>query len=236
MRADVRLTVGPGPGSATRIEEMVGEVPIAWRPAAGAVYMVGTAAAPVGRDRVAVTLRVRSGARLVVRSSAASVVWAGTGSRQTVRVAVEERAELVWCPEPLIATAGCHHRQEAVVEVAPGGRLSWREVTVLGRAGEDPGRLESSLRVTVGGAPVLHHALGVGTGHPGWDGPAVVGPARVVAQLVVAGAGTRDVAPAAGPGWSVTPLPGPAALATVTAGSVGAAESALAEASDHLSR
>ncbi len=236
MRADVRLTVGPGPGSTTRIEEMVGEVPVAWRPAADAVYMVGTAASPVGRDRVAMTLRVRTGARLVVRSSAASVVWAGSGSRQTVRVTVEERAELDWCPEPLIATAGCDHRQEVVVDVAPAGRLSWRDVTVLGRAGERPGRLVSSLRVTVGGAPVLHHVLGFGTGHPGWDGPAVVGPARVVAQLVVAGAGTGDIAPAAGPGWSVTPLAGPAALATVTANSVGAAEAALAEASGRLSR
>lgn len=234
LRADVRLTVGPGPGRRPRIEEMVAPAPITWRQAPDALYMVGTAASPVSSDDVTVTVTVRAGARLSVRSTAATVVWTGAGSRHRIRLAVEEGAELDWCPEPLIVTAGADHLQDVSVVMAAGARLRWRDVTVLGRTGEAPGRLESRLRLTVAGRPVLHHALGVGAAHPGWDGPAVVGPARVVAQEVVAGDGAGDAAAAAGPGWSVTPLAGPGALATAVGAAVGSATAALAEARRHL--
>lgn len=242
MRSDVRLTVGPGPAGAGTVHEMKGGAPIAWRRTPDAVYMVGTAASPVGTDDVAISVRVLPGASLTLRSVAASIAWAGGGTRQVVRVTVEEGAELRWRPEPLIATAGCTHLQDVSVDLHPSAKLRWRDLLVLGREAERPGALESRLRIVVGGAPLLYHTVALGDGHPGWDGPAVLGSAKVLGQLAVAGAGADETDPAAatlgdGPGcaaWSVTPLPGPGCLATVVASRLAAAQAAMAAAESHL--
>lgn len=123
-----------------------------------------------------------------------------------------------------------------MIELDPTSRLRWRELIVLGRHQEIPGVVESSLRITVGGQPLLHHVVGLGPGHPGWDGPAVLGGTKVLGQLVVAGPGLESIAADAGTGsspkavWSVSPLYGPGALVTIAASGVGAAETALAEA------
>ena len=253
LRSDVRLTVGPGgPGGegsrdGVRVHEMTESAPVAWRRTPDAMYMVGTAASPVGRDDVTVSVRVLAGASLTVRSAAASVLWSGAGTRQELRVTVEAGAELVWWPEPVIATAGCAHRQRAIVDLHPTSRLRWRELLMLGRQDEGPGSLQSELRVTVAGNPVLHHVIGVGPNHPGWDGPAVMGGTKVLGQLVVAAAGMDTTPPAAGTmggtdrsgraaaaAWSLSPLAGPGVLATVSASGLGAAEAALAEAAGRL--
>lgn len=245
MRSDVRLTVGPGGRHGLRVHEMTESAPVAWRPTSDGMYMVGTAASPVGCDDVTVAVRVMAGASLTVRSAAASILWSGAGTHLELRVTVEAGAELVWWPEPLIATAGCAHRQTATVDLHPTSRLRWRELLVLGRQRETPGDLESVLRVTVGGAALLHHAVAVGDRHPGWDGPAVLGSAKVLGQLVVAGPGRDATSADAGslddrrrPGgsatWGLSPLPGPGALATVSAASVGAAEAALMVAAARL--
>lgn len=235
MHSDVRLTVGPGGVRGMRVHEMVECAPVAWRRTPDAVYMVGTAASPVGRDDLTVSVRVLAGASLTLRSAAASVLWSGAGTRQQIRVTVEEGAELVWSPEAMIATAGCAHRQLVSVELHPTARLRWRELVVLGRHGEAPGDVESRLRVTVAGTPVLHHVVAAGSGLAAWNGPAVLGSTKVLGQLVLAGPGMTAVCPDAGghcqwgapATWSVTPLAGSGALVTVAAGGLGAAESAL---------
>lgn len=244
LHSDVRLTVGPGGDGAVRVHEMTESAPIAWRPTPEGVYMVGTAASPVGYDDVTISVRVLAGASLTLRSAAASVLWSGAGTRQRVRVRLEPGAELVWSPEPLIATAGCAHRQQVSVDLDPTSRLCWRELLVLGRHGETPGGVESLLRVTVAGTPLLHHVVAVGSADPGWDGPAVLGATKVLGQLVVAGAGLdpplgRGASGQGDPSgtaasWSLSPLPGPGVLATVAAGGVAAAESALAEAARRI--
>ena len=245
LRSDVRLTVGPDGAHGVRVQEMTGRAPVAWRRTRDAVYMVGTAASPVGHDDVSISVRVLAGGSLTLRSAAASVLWSGTGTRQGVHVTVDAEAELVWSPEPLIATAGCSHRQSVCVELHPTSRLRWQELVILGRHGESPGRIESLLRITVAGAPLLHHAVEVGSAHAGWDGPAVLGSTKVLGQLVVAGPGLLAPRSAAGTighssqpstaaAWSVSPLSGPGVLATVAAGGMSAAEAALAEAAHHI--
>ena len=228
-----------------RVLEMTESAPLAWRRTPDSIYMVGTAASPVGRDDVTISVRVLAGASLTVRSAAASVLWSGVSTEQELRVTVEPEADLVWWPEPVIATAECAHRQRAWVDLHPTSRLRWRELLVLGRQGESPGALESVLRITVDGIPLLHHGLTVASGRPGWDGPAVLGETKVFGQLVVAGPGIGAISPDAGlvadrcdphgaAAWSLSPLSGAGALVTVLAGSVGAAEAALADASKRL--
>jgi urease accessory protein len=190
---------------------MAGQAPVAWRLGADAVYMVSTAASPVGDDKVVLEVRARAGSRLVVRSTAATVAWTGVASRHEVRATVEHGAVLDWAPEPLVATSGCHHAQLARIDVHDGGSLWWRELLVLGRYDEAPGWLRTSLRVDLAGRPLLRHQLTIGA--EGWDGPAVLGSARVVGLVLFAGAavdGVREPPSAsAGDGWAATPLEGP---------------------------
>lgn len=219
MRACAELIVGPGAGTGqARIERMVHAAPIGWRVTPDAVYLVGTSASPVADDDIAIEVEVRAGARLVVRSSAATVAWRGCagGSRQRVAVRIGAGASLDWSPEPLIATAGCDHRQEVRISMACGSALRWEERLILGRHGEQPGRLTSTLRVDVDGAPLLRHTLSVGVDAPGWEGPAVLGGRRAVGLVLVAGP-DLDAQARCGDGWACMPLAGPGSLTVAVA-------------------
>lgn len=219
MRACAELIVGPGVGTGpARVERMVHAAPVGWRVTPDAMYLVGTSASPVADDDVAIDVEVRAGANLVVRSSAATVAWRGRagGSRQRVTVRVGAGASLDWRPEPLIATAGCDHRQEVRILLAGGAALRWEEKLILGRHGEQPGRLTSRLRVDVDGAALLRHTLSVGADAPGWDGPAVLGGRRAVGLVLVAGP-YQDPPARSGDGWACMPLAGPGSLTVAVA-------------------
>jgi urease accessory protein len=205
---------------------MSGSAPVAFRPAAGEYWLVGTSASPVADDDVTVRVTVRRECRAVVRTNAATILWAGRGSRHEVLAEVGPGGHLEWRPEPVVATGRCDHHQSATVELAAGATLLWREVLVLGRHGEEPGRLRSDLEVRIGGAPLFCHTLEIGP--PGWDGPTVLGGHRAVAFALTAGAGRP--APEAGPQWCVTPLDGPGGYALALGRTVLEAEGRLAEA------
>lgn len=203
------------------MERMVHSAPIAWRPAGGSVYVVGTAASPVGDDDVSIRVEVRPGACLSVRSVAASVAWSGRQSQYRIDVVVGDGARLDWSLEPTIATAGCDHRQEVRIRLLGSGQVAWREEILLGRTGEDPGRLQTRLDVTCGRRPVLRHSLTIDRRSGPVDpsaSPAVLGTARAVGLFLVAGtpdpsAGAVEPRPeAAGTGWSYSRLDGPGAL------------------------
>jgi len=87
--------------------------------------------------------------------------------------------------------------------VAAGAASVWLEACTLGRSGEAPGRFEQRLDVELDGMPLLRESLEVGD-RPGWDGPAVLGPARHLAALHLLGARPPEEIPGvmtlAGPG------------------------------------
>ena len=60
------------------------------------------------------------------------------------------------CPQPLILAAGCNLEASVELELAAGAAAVTRELVVLGRHGEQPGRYRSRLRCELGGAPLLH--------------------------------------------------------------------------------
>jgi urease accessory protein len=188
------------------------------------VLLVGAMSGPLGGDRFTVTAEAVQGARLRVGSAAATLALPGqdgAGARYDVRLAVADDAELRWEPEQLISAHGSDLRVTTFAELAPTASLVLREEQVLGRSGEEPGRLTSRLAVRIAGRRVLDQELACGPGAPGgWDGPAGLAGHRAVGQVVVVRPRFATEPPAArttGEGVAVLPLAGPAVLVTAVA-------------------
>ncbi|MFD9129751.1 urease accessory protein UreD, partial [Kitasatospora sp. NPDC059571] len=200
LRAAARITAAPDGRGGTALPDLAGAGPIALRrtratgPGAR-VAVIGSMAAPLGGDRLALAVAVRPGAVLTVTGAAATVSLPGAGpepARYDLDLTVDEDAELHWLPEPVIAAAGSHLLLHTRITLAPGARLRLREELVLGRThdwtrGAPPGRLTSRLTVRRAGRTLLDQQTDLGPGAPGWDGPAVLGPHRTCGQLLTAG-------------------------------------------------
>ncbi|MEV0242587.1 urease accessory protein UreD [Streptomyces sp. NPDC050674] len=229
VRSLARIVARDDGRGGTSLPVLESDGPLALRRtrAAGAearVMLVGAMSGPLGGDHFTVRARVEEGARLSVGSAAATIALPGQAkgeARYDVRIEVAEQAELRWLPEQLICAQGSDLYVTTRVELAGTARLVLREEQVLGRAGEQPGRLTSRLTVRVAGQAVLDQELSCGPGAPGgWDGPAVLAGHRAVGQLVVVRpefAAEPVTAAVLGEGASVVPLAGPAALVTAVA-------------------
>jgi urease accessory protein len=229
VRATARIAARDDGRGGTALPVLEGDGPLALRRTRGSgaearVMLVGAMSGPLGGDRFAVEAEVGAGARLSVGSAAATIALPGQAkgeARYDVRLTVADGGELLWLPEQLISVHGSDLYVTTRVEVGADARLVLREEQVLGRAGEEPGRLTSRLAVRVAGRTVLDQELACGPGAPGgWDGPAVLGGCRAVGQLVVVRPEfvARPVeARVLGDGVAVMPLAGPAALVTAVA-------------------
>lgn len=149
------------------------------------LWMVGSAATPVGDDDITVDLRVGPGVHAAVRSVAAMVVYAarGPGTAFTTRLHVADGATLVWQPEPVIVTARARHRGLLVADVASGGRLLADELVVLGRSDEAAGAFAATTDLRRDGTPVSLTSFD--TAVPGWSGPGGTDGAKVIGNRVV---------------------------------------------------
>ncbi|MEG3628096.1 urease accessory protein UreD [Streptomyces poriticola] len=226
VRATARILArGDGRGG-TSLPVLEGGGPLAPRRTRGSgaearVMLVGAMSGPLGGDRLAVEAEAGDGARLRIGSAAATIALPGPGkgdARYDVRLTVGDGAELHWLPEQLISARGSDLSVTTRVDLAATGRLVLREEQVLGRAGEEPGRLGSRLTVRVAGRCVLDQELTCGPGAPGgWDGPAGLAGHRAVGQLVLVRPEFAEAPPAArvlADGAAIMPLAGPAALVT----------------------
>jgi urease accessory protein len=185
MRATARIVAEPDGRGGTRLTELYGEVPLLVRQTGpGEVHLVGGAAGPLGGDDLAIDVHVAAGARLVVRTVAASVALPGAGQSRT-RVTATVHGRLEWRPEPVVATHRCDHLTQSLVELGPSASLVWREEVVCGRHGEAPGDLTVSTRVRRDGRPLFSQDLAVGPRAPAWAGPAVLGGHRTAGSLLV---------------------------------------------------
>jgi len=188
------------------------------------LLLVGAAASLVEGDRLAVSLRLGAGARLTVRTAAATLAHPCPGGGSTafdVEADLGPGARLAWLPEPLVAFSGCRHRGRSRLRLGRGAQAVWSESVALGRSGEEPGDVELRLDVDLDGMPLLRDGLRLGPSAPGWDGPAVADGARHLGT--VAFLGTEDGAAALDPGetTSVLRLAGPGSVIR-TAGPDGA--------------
>lgn len=144
------------------------------------LWLVSSAATPVGDDDVTIDLHVGEGVTATVRSVAAMLVYAarGEGTSQTTRLHVAAGASLRWQPEPVIVTARARHRSSVVADVQRGGRLRADELLVLGRSDERAGRYVSVSDLRLGGRQVCLTSFDTAT--PGWSGPGGTAGAKVV--------------------------------------------------------
>ncbi|MER6567806.1 urease accessory protein UreD [Streptomyces sp. NPDC001093] len=229
VRADARIVARADGRGGTVLPVLDSDGPLALRRTRSGgrearVMVVGAMSGPLGGDRFSLTASVAEGARLHVGSTAATLALPGQAkeeARYDVRLDVADDAELHWLPEQLISARGSDLHVTTRAELAAGARLVLREEQVLGRAGEEPGRLTSRLTVRVAGRTVLDQELACGPGAPGgWDGPAVLAGRRAVGQLVVVRpefAGHPVEPRLLGECAALMPLAGPAVLVSAVA-------------------
>ena len=161
MRSDVLVVATPG--RVPRIECHGGVA--ARRTEADTVHLVSAAATPLGGDVIAIRLVVEPGARLRLRSAAASVVLPGPGTRTshscwTIEVAGELDVDL----EPTIVAADARHLGEVRVQLAEAAQLRIRERVQIGRTDEREGFWSGTLSADRRGVPLLRHRLELGPG------------------------------------------------------------------------
>jgi urease accessory protein len=163
----------------------------AWAPhlhAPARVSLVAGAAGPVGGDSLRLGIDVESGAALVLRNVAATLLLPGShnepSSMETV-VRVASGAVLIWEAGPLIAARNCRHHAVTRVSLEPGARLFLREELLLGRHAEQPGAIRQRLRVCLADRPVYDQEVAIGPGASGWDSPAGVGGRRALGAVLM---------------------------------------------------
>ena len=176
------------------------------------LVLIGSAAALLEGDSVSIRVELCGGARLTVISSAATIAHpcpTGGGTLLDVECRLGPGSTLAWLPETVIACRGCHHLSRSRLSLGAGAAAVWLDSCTLGRSGEAPGRFEQRLDVELDGMPLLRDGLAVSE-RPGWDGPAVLGPARHLAALHLLGVRPPDEIPGvmalAGPGATMRAL------------------------------
>jgi urease accessory protein len=180
MRARARIVAEVDGRGGTRLAEVRGESPLLFRRTGPyTVHLVGGAAGPLRGDDLHLEIEVRPGARLEIRSVAASLALPGRAGQPASRLRVDAlvgaEATLRWLPEPLIAAAGCDHRTITRVEASEGATLLWRDDVVCGRHKEPSGNVQTDITIRYAHQTLYRHELSVGPSAPGWSSPAILG-------------------------------------------------------------
>ncbi|WP_371503596.1 urease accessory protein UreD [Allokutzneria sp. NRRL B-24872] len=173
------------------------------------VHVVGTAAGPLGGDSLRLDVSVLDGASLTLRSTGAQVALSGSS---TVHFGLSVDGSAVVQQEPTVLARGCFVHNHSVASLTADSRLVWQDMVVLGRHGEEPGRMVQHWDVRRAGRPVLRTTTSLV--EPSlYRSPAIVGSASVLGTGLVVAPGL-SVSPYARDGAAVHALSG-AALVTV---------------------
>ncbi|WP_067689631.1 urease accessory protein UreD [Nocardia jejuensis] len=133
------------------------------------VHLIGTAATPLGGDTLDIVVRVGPGARLLIRSVAATIALPGRDTPKSLahwHFEVAEGGALDFDPEPTVVAGGAEHESRTTVELAPTATLRLRERVQIGRTGEDHGFWTGELHADTAGLPLLRHRLDLGADAP----------------------------------------------------------------------
>ncbi|GLZ34370.1 urease accessory protein UreD [Lentzea sp. NBRC 105346] len=225
MRSSALLTVSLDAHGNSVVRDLRSQAPLTLVPHRRAstealVHLVSSVTAPLGGDDLTLTVRVGAGARLALRGVAATLALPGhraDGSRTTVTFEVEDGAAVTYLPEPTVVTARARHEAVLSVSLAPTAVLRTREVLVLGRSGEQPGVLGTTVRARRDGKPLLHQRLAIG------DPRVAASPAGLAGKRVLGTDLRLDdsaCSTAGGEWWSRVPLAFGGSLVTVLADDV----------------
>lgn len=227
MKAQARLVVERDDQGRNVVRELRSMAPITLVPHRGQVrsvhrpalvHLVSSVTAPLGGDDLELAVEVGPGAHLVLRGVAATLALPGHrpgGSRAAVRLDVADGASVQYLPEPTVVTSRARHEAEFAARLAGGARLRTREVLVLGRSGERPGDLVSTVRVRRDGGPALHQTQRIGV--PEWDASAAHLAGRRVLGTEVLFWGEDPQAALSTDWWSLVPLARGGSLVTALA-------------------
>lgn len=129
------------------------------------VYLVSAAATPLGGDVVHVRIVVEPGARLRMRTAAATVTLPGVTTHESHAIwDIDTAGDLDIDPQPTVVAAASHHLTSARVRMTASSRLRLRERIQIGRTGERQGFWSGSLHADVDCRPLLRHRVELGSG------------------------------------------------------------------------
>jgi urease accessory protein len=135
------------------------------RTAADTVYLVSTAATPLGGDATRARVIVEPGARLRLRSVAATVALPGTVTAESHACwLIEVAGALDIDLEPTVVAAHARHRIQTRLHLTRASTVRLRERVQIGRTSKEQGFWSSSLHADVDGSPLLRHRVELGAG------------------------------------------------------------------------
>ncbi|OBH11853.1 urease accessory protein UreD [Mycobacterium sp. E3247] len=134
------------------------------------VHLVSAAATPLGGDSIDFRVIVEGGARLKLRSAAATVALPGANvptshAHWDVKVTGSLDIDL----EPTVVAADARHVSGADFCLRDGAQVRFRERVQVGRYDERHGFWSGSLRADCDGRPLLRHRVELGAGSPADD-------------------------------------------------------------------
>ena len=126
----------------------------------GRLTLLRSQAGPLAGDHDRVEIRVEERAALSIEPVAATVALPGP-ARTVLELVIEvsDGGTLLLEDAPLVVAEGADVVRTTTIRLGVGATAVVRDLVVLGRAGEGPGRLESVLRVDGPEGPILHDAL-----------------------------------------------------------------------------
>jgi urease accessory protein len=151
------------------------------------ISLVPEGALLLAGDAVSLRIEVGAGALLHLVEPAGTVAYDMRGGHATwdVTVNLGLGSGLVWHGEPFVASAGSETVWRTRVVVDHGARFALRETLVLGRHGEEPGRLRHEVYVHhADGRPILVDGVDLAPRRTG----IVLGGHRVMGSVLLVGA------------------------------------------------
>lgn len=178
MHSDVLIVARPGRSPHA---ECTGAL-AARRTGPDTVHLVSAAATPLGGDTIRMRVVVEEGARLRLRTVAATMVLPGAGTAESHACwTVEVAGMLDLDPEPTIVAARARHVAHTALSLTAGASVRVRERIQIGRSGERDGYWCGALRADLDGTALLRHRIDVGAGSVADD--AIAAPRAVQSEL-----------------------------------------------------
>ncbi|MCG7598076.1 urease accessory protein UreD [Mycobacterium sp. PSTR-4-N] len=161
MRSEVLIVARPGRSPHT---ETTGAIAVR-RTGRDTVHLVSAAATPLGGDTIRMRVVVEEGARLALRTVAATMVLPGAATTQSHACwTVEVAGTLDLDPQPTIVAGRARHTVHTALSMTAGASVRVAERVQIGRSGERDGYWCGTLRADLDGAALLRHRVDVGAG------------------------------------------------------------------------